>query len=148
MLSERMNEYYNLIRQDVLSLQYVGKTDFFNFFPKSEQDEIELIKEAEKISKVITESVRGHYRKFNTPVKTEFGEVSVFKIRPFDPKKTAYNGAPDFIVREWDKFIELYKNDPRFIYFQNDTHPTCKGYIFQTETHHFCFCNPPVSDRC
>jgi len=145
-LEQRILKHFETIKPDVMSLKYVGATDFFNFFPKSEQDQIELEKEADEVATVITQSVRGHYRKFNAPIKTEFGEISIFKIRPFDASKVCWLGSPDFVVSEWDEFVKIYKDDKRFFYFKNDTHPTCQGYTFESETSRFCFCNPPVSD--
>jgi hypothetical protein len=147
MLEQRIREYLEIIRSDVASLRYLETTDFFNFFPKSEQDQVKLEKEADKISTIVTQSVRGDYRKFHTPCKTEFGEISIFKIRPYCEDRSAYIGGADFIVREWDKFVKTYKDDERFTYFEVDTHPECRGYLFQTEKSFFCFCNPPVSDK-
>ena len=145
MLTEIIKECLEKNKDDIASLKYVGQIEFFDIFPKSEKQKTELENEAENIAKIVDRSVRGNFYKFNKPLKTIFGELKFFKIRFFDKTKAVYDGAPDFIVKDYRKFIDKYKNDKRFAFIKQETPPPYEGYKFQTEKTWACFINPPMS---
>jgi len=146
MLDEIIENVLERITTDVMALDYVGDISFVNFFPKDEEHRMQLEDEARERAVCVDVSVRGNFYRFTEPVVTKFGELSIFKIRYVDDVKTMYGAGPDFVVTDWDRFVEKYKDDKRFSYFKNDSHPPCQGYIFQNERSHFCFVNPPVTE--
>lgn len=135
-----MNKYKNIkeiidqcmkdIEHDIKSLKFIKSIDFLDIFPISTKHKILLDNEALKIAKIIDETDRGNFYVLNTPIKTQFGLLKIFKIRNFDKTRLNWVAAPDFETTNYNKFFENYVDNEKFLYIKK---PTYKGLEFKTD---------------
>ncbi len=132
----------NDITSDLSSLEGIKSIDFLDIFPRSEAHKIFLDAEANKIANIIEKTERGNFYVFHKPVNTKFGELKVIKIRKFDNTRLNWIAAPDFSMEDYNKFLNRYINDNRFIYIEK---PTYKGLEFKTKNSLIYFLDIPTT---
>lgn len=139
---ETIEECLSNITFDLSSLKYVTSLDFVDIFPKSDEHKELLDKEALKIAKVIESTNRGNFYLFNTPLKTKYGDLKIFKIRKYDETRLNYPAAPDFNMTDYNTFLKYYINDDRFTYIKR---PTYCGLEFKTKDSLIYFLDVPTT---
>ena len=129
-IKEIINQCEVDIEKDIKCLEFIKCIDFIDIFPISDEHKALLDKEALDIATIIDKTERGNFYVFNEPIATRFGQIKICKIRKFDETRLNWVAAPDFATTNYDKFLELYKNDARFKYIEK---PTYKGLEFKTD---------------
>jgi len=129
-IKEIINQCEIDIEEDIKSLKFIKCIDFIDIFPVSEEHKALLDKEALEMATIIDKTERGNFYVFNYPIETRFGQIKICKIRKFDKTRLKWVSAPDFATTDYDKFLELYKNDERFKYIEKTTY---KGLEFKTD---------------
>ena len=129
-IKEIINQCEVDIEEDIKCLEFIKCIDFIDIFPISDEHKALLDKEVLDIATIIDKTERGNFYVFNEPIATRFGQIKICKIRKFDETRLNWVAAPDFATTNYDKFLELYKNDARFKYIEK---PTYKGLEFKTD---------------
>jgi hypothetical protein len=92
--------------------------DMIDIFPKNLEEEKNLNKKLEKVSKSIIKDVRGVIYILNEGISTELGLINCIKIRNYDPNKK-YRGAIDLLVEDFDKYKDSIQFNDNINYISN-----------------------------
>jgi len=129
----------------IKSINFIEQTiDFFDIFPKNEEDKKILEKEASNYAITLKKSPRGNFYKFITPIQTPFGDLYFFKIRWFDNSKVLFDGAADFVITDFDKFKKTYSQNNFFEPITNNSKTGYDGYKYQDKNNWICFLNSSI----
>ena len=143
MIEEIINKNLERIENDLKEINDIQNIDFIDLFPFSEEHRKVLDKEAIKVSKIIKETERGNVYLFNTPLKTKYGKLSLFKVRFYDETRINWEAAADFAVKNRKILEDKVGKDPRFKYI---VRPDWDAIEFKTKDTLIYFLNPLASD--
>lgn len=141
MIEKKIFKLADLCEEDISKFTEILNMDFVDIFPVSQQEKVDLDKEALLIGKIIEETPRGNFYRLNTPIKTKLGNVDIIKIRKFDTTRLGYIGAGDFVVADFDNFKKKYKDCKNCKYVEAETYnaieiktPNTLGYVMDIST--------------
>lgn len=143
MIEEIVKLNLDRIKKDLYEIEGIEAIDFIDIFPKSEEHRKQLDEEAGKISKLIKETERGNIYLLNTPIETQYGKLSLFKVRYYDESRLNWEAAADFVVKDRNILMERVGKDNRFNY---TTRPDWDAVEFKTENTLIYFLNPLASE--
>lgn len=135
----------NLLRieKDLKEIKGLGKIDFIDIFPTSEQHRNLLDEEAMKYSELIRKTERGNIYLLNEPVKTKYGDLRLFKVRYYDESRVNWEAAADFVVKDRDILKDKVGKDNRFSFI---VRPSWDAVEFKTQDTLIYFLNPLASE--
>jgi len=116
MIEEIVNKNLERVEKDLKEIDDILKIDFIDLFPISEEHKSLLDNEAKSISKIIKETERGNVYLLNNPIKTKYGNLSLFKVRFFDETRLNWEAAADFVVGDRKVLENKVGRDSRFKY--------------------------------
>ena len=143
MIEEIVNKNLVRIEADLKEIDDIQKIDFIDLFPISEEHKEMLDNEAKNISKIIKETERGNVYLLNNPIKTKYGNLSLFKVRFFDETRLNWEAAADFVVGDRKVLENKVGRDSRFKYIVREDWDAVE---FKTEDTLIYFLNPLASD--
>lgn len=143
MIEDIVNKNLVRIEADLKEFDDIQKIDFIDLFPISEDHKEMLDNEAKNISKIIKETERGNVYLLNNPIKTKYGNLSLFKVRFFDETRLNWEAAADFVVGDRKVLENKVGKDSRFKYISR---PDWDAVEFKTEDTLIYFLNPLASD--
>lgn len=143
MIEEIVNKNLVKIEADLKEIDDIQKIDFIDLFPISEEHKEMLDNEAKSISKIIKETERGNVYLLNNPIKTKYGNLSLFKVRFFDETRLNWEAAADFVVGDRKVLENKVGKDSRFKYISR---PDWDAVEFKTKDTLIYFLNPLASD--
>ena len=80
MLEEIVNNNLKRIEKDLQEIEEIIGIDFIDFFPISEEHKNQLDEEAKMLGRIVKETERGNVYLLDKPIKTKYGELSLFKV--------------------------------------------------------------------
>ena len=116
MIEDTVSKNLVRIEDDLKEIDDIQKIDFIDLFPISEEHKEMLDNEAKNISKIIKETERGNVYLLNNPIKTKYGNLSLFKVRFFDETRLNWEAAADFVVSDRKVLENKVGKDSRFKY--------------------------------
>ena len=143
MIEDIVNKNLVRIEADLKEIDDIQKIDFIDLFPISEEHKEMLDNEAKNISKIIKETERGNVYLLNNPIKTKYGNLSLFKVRFFDETRLNWEAAADFVVGDRKVLENKVGKDSRFKYISR---PDWDAVEFKTKDTLIYFLNPLASD--
>lgn len=143
MIEEIVNKNLERVEKDLKEIDDILKIDFIDLFPISEEHKSLLDNEAKSISKIIKETERGNVYLLNNPIKTKYGNLSLFKVRFFDETRLNWEAAADFVVGDRKVLENKVGRDSRFKYIVREDWDAVE---FKTEDTLIYFLNPLASD--
>ena len=143
MLEEIVNNNLKRIEKDLQEIDDIIGIDFIDFFPTSEEHKNQLDEEAKMLGKVVKETERGNVYLLNTPIKTKYGELSLFKVRFYDETRLKWETAADFVVKDRTILEKKVGVDSRFKYIKRSDWDAVE---FKTEDTLIYFLNPLASE--
>ena len=143
MIEDIVNKNLVRIEADLKEIDDIQKIDFIDLFPISEEHKEMLDNEAKNISKIIKETERGNVYLLNNPIKTKYGNLSLFKVRFFDETRLNWEAAVDFVVGDRKVLENKVGKDSRFKYISR---PDWDAVEFKTKDTLIYFLNPLASD--
>lgn len=143
MIEDIVNKNLVRIEADLKEFDDIQKIDFVDLFPISEEHKEMLDNEAKNISKIIKETDRGNVYLLNNPIKTKYGNLSLFKVRFFDETRLNWEAAADFVVGDRKVLENKVGKDSRFKYISR---PDWDAVEFKTKDTLIYFLNPLASD--
>lgn len=143
MLEEIVNNNLKRIEKDLQEIDDIIGIDFIDFFPISEEHKNQLDEEAKMLGKVVKETERGNVYLLNIPIKTKYGELSLFKVRFYDETRLKWEAAADFAVKDRAILEKKVGVDSRFKYIKR---PDWDAVEFKTEDTLIYFLNPLASE--
>ncbi len=143
MIEEIINKNLKRIEHDLEEIEGIQKIDFIDLFPINPKHRESLDHEALKIAKIIDKTDRGNYYLLNTPLKTKYGDLRLFKVRFYDETRTNWEAAADFLVEDRKKLEEKALTDSRFTYI---TRPKWDAIEFRTNNTLIYFLKPLISE--
>lgn len=143
MIEEIVNKNLERVEKDLKEIDDILKIDFIDLFPISEEHKSLLDNEAKSISKIIKETERGNVYLLNNPIKTKYGNLSLFKVRFFDETRLNWEAAADFVVGDRKVLENKVGKDSRFKYISR---PDWDAVEFKTKDTLIYFLNPLASD--
>lgn len=143
MLEEIVNNNLKRIEKDLQEIDDIIGIDFIDFFPTSEEHKNQLDEEAKMLGKVVKETERGNVYLLNTPIKTKYGELSLFKVRFYDETRLKWEAAADFVVKDRTILEKKVGVDSRFKYIKRSDWDAVE---FKTEDTLIYFLNPLASE--
>ena len=142
-IEEIINKNLERIENDLQEINDIQNIDFIDLFPVSEEHRNILDDEAIKIAKTIKETERGNIYLLNTPLKTKYGKISIFKVRFYDKTRLNWEAAADFVVKDRKILEDKVGKDSRFKYI---TRPDWDAVEFKTKDTLVYFLNPLASE--
>ena len=100
MIEEIIRKNLKRIEKDLNEIKDIQNIDFIDLFPISEEHRKILDEEAIKIGMIIEKNERGNVYLLNTPLDTEYGKLSLVKVRFFDETRINWEAAADFVVKD------------------------------------------------
>ena len=143
MFKEIIEKNLNRIKKDLYEIEGIEAIDFIDIFPKSKEHRKQLDEEAGRISKLVKETERGNIYLLNAPIETQYGKLSLFKVRYYDESRLNWEAAADFVVKDRNILMERVGKDNRFNY---TTRPDWDAVEFKTENTLIYFLNPLASE--
>ena len=143
MIEEIVNKNLERVEKDLKEIDDILKIDFIDLFPISEEHKSLLDNEAKSISKIIKETERGNVYLLNNPIKTNYGNLNLFKVRFFDETRLNWEAAADFVVGDRKVLENKVGRDSRFKYIVREDWDAIE---FKTEDTLIYFLNPLASD--
>ena len=116
MIEEIINKNLKRIEKDLQEIKDIKKIDFIDLFPVSEKHKDLLDNEAKRFSRIIKETERGNVYLLNNPLKTKYGDLSLFKVRFFDETRLNWEAAADFVVKDRKDLEDKVEIDSRYKY--------------------------------
>ena len=142
MLKEIIEKNLYRIENDLLQIEGLQSIDFIDIFPTSEEHKKQLDNEISKISKLLKETERGNVYLLNTPLKTKYGKLSLFKVRFYDKTRLNWEAAADFVVKDRKILEDKVGKDSRLKYI---VRPDWDAIEFKTKDTLVYFLNPLAS---
>ena len=143
MIKEIIDNNLKRIENDLQEIKDIQGIDFIDLFPTSEEHRRLLDDEALILGKIVKETERGNVYLLNTPVKTQYGNLSLFKIRFFYDTRTNWEAAADFVVKDRKILEDKVGKDSRFKYI---VRPEWDAIEFKTKDTLIYFLNPLASE--
>ena len=143
MIEEIIQKNLKRIEKDLNEIKDIQNIDFIDLFPISEEHRKILDEEAIKIGMIIEKTERGNVYLLNTPLDTEYGKLSLVKVRFFDETRINWEAAADFVVKDRKVLEDKVGKDPRFKYI---VRPDWDAIEFKTKDTLIYFLNPLASD--
>lgn len=122
MIEQTIQKIVELCKKDIFKFKEIECMDYVDIFPTSENHRLKLNEEAYKLGKIIEQTDRGVTYYLSKPIKTELGDISLFKIRKFDETRLNWLGAGDFVVKDFNSFKEKYQNYKNCKYVEAPTY--------------------------
>lgn len=143
MIEEIIQKNLKRIEKDLNEIKDIQNIDFIDLFPNSEEHRKILDEEAIKIGMIIEKTERGNVYLLNTPLDTEYGKLSLVKVRFFDETRINWEAAADFVVKDRKVLEDKVGKDPRFKYI---VRPDWDAIEFKTKDTLIYFLNPLASE--
>lgn len=143
MIKEIIDKNLKRIENDLQEIDDIKDIDFIDLFPVNQEHRELLDKEALKVGKVVKETERGNVYLLNTPLKTKYGNLRLFKVRFYDNTRTNWEAAADFVVKDRKVLEDKVGKDPRFKYI---VRPDWDAIEFKTKDTLIHFLNPLASE--
>ena len=143
MIEEIIQKNLKRIEKDLNEIKDIHNIDFIDLFPISEAHRKILDEEAIKIGMIIEKTERGNVYLLNTPLDTEYGKLSLVKVRFFDETRINWEAAADFVVKDRKVLEDKVGKDPRFKYI---VRPDWDAIEFKTKDTLIYFLNPLASE--
>ena len=143
MIEEIIQKNLKRIEKDLNEIKDIQNIDFIDLFPISEEHRKILDEEAIKIGMIIEKTERGNVYLLNTPLDTEYGKLSLVKVRFFDETRINWEAAADFVVKDRKVLEDKVGKDPRFKYI---VRPDWDAIEFKTKDTLIYFLNPLASE--
>ena len=143
MIEEIIQKNLKRIEKDLNEIKDIQNIDFIDLFPISEEHRKILDEEAIKIGMIIEKTERGNVYLLNTPLDTEYGKLSLVKVRFFDETRINWEAAADFVVKDRKVLEDKVGKDPRFKY---RVRPDWDAIEFKTKDTLIYFLNPLASE--
>ena len=143
MIKEIIEKNLKRIEKDLKQIKDIQNIDFIDIFPISEEHRKLLDNEAIKIGKIIEKTERGNVYLLNTPLTTEYGQLSLLKVRFYDETRINWEAAADFVVKDRKVLEDKVGKDPRFKYI---VRPDWDAIEFKTKDTLIYFLNPLASE--
>ena len=86
---------------------------------------------------------RGNIYLLNTPIKTKYGDLKLFKVRFYDNTRTNWEAAADFVVKDRKLLEEKVGKDSRYKYI---VRPDWDAIEFKTKDTLIYFLKPLASE--
>ena len=143
MIEEIIQKNLKRIEKDLNEIKDIQNIDFIDLFPISEEHRKILDEEAIKIGMIIEKTERGNVYLLNTQLDTEYGKLSLVKVRFFDETRINWEAAADFVVKDRTVLEDKVGKDPRFKYI---VRPDWDAIEFKTKDTLIYFLNPLASE--
>jgi len=143
MIEELIYINLNRIENDLKEIDEIQNIDFIDLFPINEEHRKMLDNEAIKIAKIIEKTERGNIYLLNTPIKTKYGDLKLFKVRFYDNTRTNWEAAADFVVKDRKLLEEKVGKDSRYKYI---VRPDWDAIEFKTKDTLIYFLKPLASE--
>ena len=143
MIEEIIQKNLKRIEKDLNEIKDIQNIDFIDLFPISEEHRKILDEEAIKIGMIIEKTERGNVYLLNTPLDTEYGKLSLVKVRFFDETRINWEAAAYFVVKDRKVLEDKVGKDPRFKYI---VRPDWDAIEFKTKDTLIYFLNPLASE--
>ena len=143
MIEEIIQKNLKRIEKDLNEIKDIQNIDFIDLFPISEEHRKILDEEAIKIGMIIEKTERGNVYLLNTPLDTEYGKLSLVKVRFFDETRINWEAAADFVVKDRKVLEDKVGKDPRFKYIVRSDWDAIE---FKTKDTLIYFLNPLASE--
>ncbi len=141
MIKEKIEKIVELCKEDISKFAEIQSMDYVDIFPTSKQERIDLNNEASTLGKVIETTSRGNTYRLYSPIQTILGIIEIIKIRKFDETRLHWLGAGDFVVADFEKFKEKYKDYQNCKYVEVENYnaieiktPNTLGYVMDIPT--------------
>ncbi len=143
MIEEIIEKNLKRIENDLPEINDIQNIDFIDLFPVTEEHRKLLDKEAIKVGKIIKETERGNVYLLNTPLKTKYGKLSLFKVRFYDETRLNWEAAADFVVKDRKILEDKVGKDRRYKFI---VRPDWDAIEFRTKDTLIYFLNPLASE--
>ncbi len=120
MIADIVNKNLKRIENDLNEIKDIQYIDFFDVFPRNEEDKITLDKELESIATILEVTDRGNVYLLNSPIETKYGNLEYIKIRFFDETRLNWEAAADFVVKDRNILLNKVGEDERYTYIKRD----------------------------
>lgn len=121
MLSPHIQEIYRQIVIDAHKLVFsfidkedlTGKVNYASIFAHSDEEFVEFTKDIEANGTIFNKQPSGSYYLLNTPIDTDFGEITICRVRSYDDEHLE-RGYLVFETVDYTEFKKKYLPKPYF----------------------------------